>query len=57
MGWLPPWCPNLSLKVSAPKACPMIWWPMQMPKVGTLATNKKSVRGELDEGIHNHNQI
>ena len=22
IGWLPPWCPNLSLKVEPPKACP-----------------------------------
>lgn len=36
MGWLPPWWPNLSLKVLPPKAWPRIWCPMQMPNTGFL---------------------
>jgi hypothetical protein len=34
MGWLPPWCPNFSLKVVPPTAWPRTWWPMQMPNIG-----------------------
>ena len=33
-GWLPPWWPNLSLKVLPPNACPSSWCPMQMPNMG-----------------------
>ena len=33
-GWLAPWWPNFILKVLAPEASAMIWWPRQMPKVG-----------------------
>jgi hypothetical protein len=33
-GWLAPWWPNFILKVFAPDASAMIWWPRQMPKVG-----------------------
>ena len=33
-GWLAPWWPNFILKVFAPEASAMIWWPRQMPKVG-----------------------
>ncbi|MCY1368607.1 hypothetical protein D9M69_556030 [compost metagenome] len=34
-GWLAPWWPNFILKVLAPLAKAMIWWPRQMPKMGT----------------------
>ena len=33
-GWLAPWWPNFILKVFAPEASAMIWWPRQMPNVG-----------------------
>jgi hypothetical protein len=33
-GWLAPWWPNFILKVLAPEASAMIWWPRQMPNVG-----------------------
>ena len=33
-GWFAPWWPNFILKVFAPEASAMIWWPRQMPKVG-----------------------
>ena len=39
MGWLPPWCPNLSLKVVPPRAWPRIWCPMQIPKSGFLPSS------------------
>ena len=42
MGWLPPWCPNLSLKVVPPSACPSSWWPMQMPNTGFLPTTSRT---------------
>jgi hypothetical protein len=31
---LAPWWPNFILKVLAPEARAMIWWPRQMPNVG-----------------------
>ena len=34
-GWFAPWWPNFILKVFAPEASARIWWPRQMPKVGT----------------------
>ena len=33
-GWLPPRCPNLSLKVVPPRAWVIIWWPRQIPNIG-----------------------
>ena len=33
-GWLAPWWLLAILKVLAPTASAMIWWPRQMPKTG-----------------------
>ena len=45
-GWLAPWWPNFILKVFAPEASAMIWWPRQMPKVGMPLSMQLARRGD-----------
>src|SRR5437773_10031815 len=41
-GWLAPWWPNGSLYVRPPAARPRIWWPRQMPKIGTRPSSPRT---------------
>src|SRR5581483_1177133 len=41
-GWLAPRCPNFNLNVRPPNACPKIWCPRQIPKIGTPVFTKSA---------------
>src|SRR6185312_6624096 len=42
-GWLAPWWPNGILRVFAPSARPINWWPRQMPNSGMRASSNSRV--------------